>query len=119
MPRVKRATIAIKRRRKILKAAKGYRFGRSKKEREARTALYHAGLHAFAHRRDKKNDFRRLWQIQINAAVRSLGLSYNRFIYLLKQHNIRLDRKILAELAGSQPAAFGGLVQVLKAPADR
>jgi large subunit ribosomal protein L20 len=115
MPRVKRATIALKRRRKVLKAAKGYRFDRSKKERAARTAILHAGVHAFTGRRDKKNDFRRLWQIQIGAAVKPFELSYSRFINLLKQKNIQLDRKILAELAQNQPATFARLVDSVKA----
>jgi large subunit ribosomal protein L20 len=110
MPRVKRGGISLKRRRKVLRQAKGYRFGRSKKERLAREALLHAGAHALAHRRDKKGVFRRLWNVRINAAVRPLGLSYSRFINLLKKKNIALDRKILAELAEKQPPAFKQLV---------
>ena len=80
MPRVKRGTIGAKRRKNILKQVKGFRFGRSTKEREASTALLHAGVHAFTGRRDKKGDFRTLWQIKINAGVRPLGLSYSVFI---------------------------------------
>ena len=115
MPRVKRGTIGAKRRRNILRQVKGYRFGRSKKEREARTALLHAGVHAFAHRRDKKNDYRRLWQVKINAAVRPQGLSYSQFINRLKVKKVELDRKILAGLALEQPAIFRALVaQVTK-----
>ena len=113
MPRVKRGTIAAKRRRRILKQVKGYRFGRSKKEREARTALLHAGAHAFRHRREKKRDRRALWQIQINAAVRPLGLSYSRFMGLLKKSKIELDRKILAQLAEHEPATFQRIVESL------
>ncbi len=115
MPRVKRGTIGIKKRRTILAAAKGYRFGRSKKEREARTALLHAGAYAFAHRRDKKNDFRRLWQIKINAAARAHGLSYSQFTHLLKTKNIQLDRKILAGLAEHHPTIFTAVVDQAKA----
>ncbi len=110
MPRVKRGIIAKKKHRNIMKRAKGFRFGRSKKESEARTALLHAGVHSFAGRRDKKNDFRRLWNIRINAAVRPFGLSYSRFINLLKVKNIMLDRKILAGLAKDSPESFGRLI---------
>ncbi|MBI2100796.1 MAG: 50S ribosomal protein L20 [Candidatus Vogelbacteria bacterium] len=114
MPRVKRGTTSLKRRRKILRAAKGFRFGRSKKERAAREALLHAGAYALAHRRDKKGDFRRLWQIKINAAVRPLGLSYSRFINLLKQNKIELDRKIMAQLAEHEPAIFSKIVKTIQ-----
>lgn len=103
----------MKRRRRVLKAAKGFRHGRSKKERAAREALLHAGAHAFRHRRQKKSDFRRLWQIKINAAVRPLGLSYSRFIHQLKKHHIELDRKILAQLAEHEPATFRRIVESL------
>lgn len=111
MPRVKRGVIAAKRRRRVLKQVKGYRFGRSKKEREAKTALLHAGAHAFRHRREKKRDRRALWQIQINAAVRPLGLSYSRFMGLLKKNKMELDRKILADLAEHEPATFQRIVE--------
>jgi len=90
-----------------LKQTKGYNFGRSTKERQAREAIFHAGTYAFNHRRDKKADFRRLWQVQINAASRALGnLSYSRFIDSLKKKNISLDRKILAGLAEKKPETF-------------
>src|SRR3989344_4654085 len=111
MPRVKRGTIATKHRRRVLNQVKGYRFGRSKKEREAKTALLHAGAHAFRHRREKKRDARGLWQVKINAAVRPLGLSYSRFLGLLKKKNIELDRKILSQLAEHEPAIFGRIVE--------
>ena len=110
MTRVKRGTISLKRRRNILKQVKGYRFGRSTKERQAKEAIAHAGLHAFAHRRDKKNDFRRLWQIKINSAVRPLGISYSKFIGTLKKKNIGLDRKILADIAENEPETFKDIV---------
>lgn len=114
MPRVKKATIALKRRRKVLKQAKGFRHGRGSKERLARESLLHAGVHAFAHRRDKKNDFRRLWNIQINAATRPLGLSYSKLINAMKKKGVIIDRKILATLAQKQPTAFSHLVEFVK-----
>lgn len=111
MSRVKKATNALKFRRTLLKKVKGYRHARSKKERAAWEAYVHAGKYAFAHRRDKKNDFRTLWNIRINAAVRPHGLSYSRFIHLLKKKNIALDRKVLATLAKDHPEAFKRLVE--------
>ena len=106
MTRVKRGTIANKRRKNVLAQVKGYRFGRSTKERMAKDAIAHAGTYAFAHRRDKKSDKRRIWQIQINAAVRELGMSYSKFIGGLKKANIEIDRKILSDLAFSHPTTF-------------
>lgn len=114
MSRVKRGTTSLKRRRNVLKQVKGYRFGRSTKEREAHEAILHAGVHAFNHRRDRKGDFRRLWQTKINAAVRPLGLSYSTFISSLKKKSIGLDRKILADLAENHPNAFKQVVEEVK-----
>jgi large subunit ribosomal protein L20 len=114
MPRVKRGTISNKHRRKVLKQAKGYRFGRSNKEIEAKIAILKAGVQAFAHRRDKKNDFRRLWNVQINAAVRPFGLSYSQFIDRLKKNEIELDRKVLAQLAQENPETFKRVVEAVK-----
>ena len=114
MTRVKRGTISLKRRRNTLKDAKGYRFGRSKKEREAKTAILKAGVHAFAHRRDKKNDFRKLWNVKISAGLRPFEISYSRFIDMLKKKNIALNRKMLAELAESEPQVFEKLVAEVK-----
>lgn len=111
MSRVKRGTIANKRRRKILKLAKGYRFARSRKERAAREALHHAGNHAFAHRKDKKSNFRRLWTTRINAAVRAQGMSYSRFINALKKKGIEINRKMLADMAANNPETFGRIVK--------
>lgn len=85
---------------------KGYRFGRSTKERMAKDAIAHAGTYAFAHRRDKKSDARKIWQIHINAAVRSHGGTYSTFISKLKKADITLDRKILSHLAKNKPDAF-------------
>lgn len=106
--------MAQKRRRNILDEVKGYRLQRSKKKRVAREAIYHAQLHAFAHRKDKKNDFRRLWTVRINAALMALGLKYSRFINQLKTKNIEIDRKILATMAKDRPEAFTRLVDSVK-----
>ncbi len=114
MPRVKRGTIANKRRKNTLKQVKGYRFGRSKKEAQAREAIRHAGAHAFAHRKDKKSDRRKLWNVKINARVREHGLSYSKFIGALKKANIAIDRKILADLAENNPKTFANVVEKIK-----
>ena len=116
MARVKRGTTANKRRKNILAKVKGYRFGRSTKAREAKVAIAHAGSHAFAHRRDKKNDFRRLWTVKINAATRAgeSPISYSKFIDALKKKNIKLDRKILADLAENSPESFNRVLEKIK-----
>jgi large subunit ribosomal protein L20 len=110
MARVKGGLMAQKRKRNILAEVKGYRFGRSKKKAQAREAIYHAQTYAFAHRKDKKNDFRRLWTVRINAALMSHGVKYSRFIHMLKVKNIELDRKVLATLAVENPEAFNRVV---------
>jgi len=115
MSRVKRGTIANKRRRSVLKQAKGYRFGRSTKEKQAREAILHAGVHAFAARRDKKNVRRREWEVRLNAALDPMGVSYSKFIGALKKATIELDRKILSELAISSPDSFKVIVDRVKA----
>ncbi|OGF69927.1 50S ribosomal protein L20 [Candidatus Giovannonibacteria bacterium RIFCSPLOWO2_02_FULL_45_14] len=114
MPRVKKATIALKKRRKILKRAKGFRWGAKSKERIARERLLHAAKHSFQDRRKKKRNFRKLWQIQINAAARERGMSYSVFIDKLKKANIELDRKVLAQLAQEYPKAFSALIEKVK-----
>lgn len=106
--------MAQKRRRNILEQVKGYRFGRGTKKRQAREAIYHAQLHAFAHRKDKKNDFRRLWISRINAALQTHGIKYSRFIKLLSDKEIKLDRKVLATIAKDQPEAFDRFVTNVK-----
>jgi large subunit ribosomal protein L20 len=103
--------MAQKRRRNILDQVKGYRLQRSKKKRVAREAIYHAQLHAFAHRKDKKNDFRRLWTVRINAALAMFDIKYSRFINLMNTKGIKLDRKILATLAKDRPDAFKRVVE--------
>lgn len=111
MSRVKRGTISSKRRSNVLKKAKGYRFGRGTKEKQAKEAILHAGVHAFTHRKQKKGDFRRLWQIKINAAVRGAELSYSKFIGALKKKDIGLDRKVLADMAENNPETFERIVK--------
>ncbi|QQG44941.1 MAG: 50S ribosomal protein L20 [Candidatus Sungiibacteriota bacterium] len=114
MTRVKRGVIAHKKREKLLKYAKGFRWGRKSKERLAREALLHAWPHAFVGRKQRKRDFRRLWQTKINAAVRAQGLSYSKFFAGLHKKNIQLDRKILAELAEQHPPVFQKLLESIK-----
>ncbi len=115
MSRVKRGLMAMKHRRNVLKAAKGYRFGRSKKEVEAKVALRHAGAHAFAHRKDKKTDMRRLFTVRLNAALRENGITYSRFIALAKAKNVQVDRKILSILAAENPETFKTIVTTVTA----
>lgn len=102
-----------KRRRNILEQVKGYRFGRSTKVKNAREAIYHAQLHAFDHRKDKKGDFRRLWITRINAALKGQGLQYSRFIKAMADKQIGLDRKTLATLAKDRPESFGRVVDTV------
>ena len=110
MARVKGGVMAQKRRRNILEQVKGYRFGRGTKKREAREAIYHAQLHAFDHRKDKKGDFRRLCTSRINAALQNHDMKYSRFIKALADKNIGLNRKMLATLAKENPASFDRVV---------
>jgi large subunit ribosomal protein L20 len=114
MPRVKGATNALKRRRNVLFQAKGFRFGRSTKEKLARESLKHAAKYSFNHRKDKKSDRRRLWQTRINAAVRGFGMSYSQFIGKLKAKNIEVDRKILSDLAQNNPESFERVMDTVK-----
>ncbi len=115
MTRVKKGTNALKTRKNVLKQVKGYRFGRSTKERQAYEAIAHAGAYAFAHRRDKKGDMRRLWNVRVNAAVRALGNaaipSYSKLMGALKKKNILLNRKMLSELAATEPKVFQKVVE--------
>ncbi len=114
MSRVKRAKIHLKKRRTIRQATKGYRWGRKKTIRLGRTAILKAGQHAFQARRKKKGEFRQLWQIRINAAVREHGLSYSKFINLLNKKKIELDRKVLADLAMNNPQVFAKIAEAVK-----
>jgi large subunit ribosomal protein L20 len=114
MVRVKRGKIAHKRRKHLLKYTKGFRWGRKSKYRAAKEALLHAWSYAFRDRRRKKREFRKLWQTQISAACRELGLSYSQFIHGLKQKNILLDRKILANLAQNYSKIFAKILETIK-----
>jgi large subunit ribosomal protein L20 len=111
MPRVKRGTTSLKHRKNLLRLAKGYRFGRSSKERMAGEAVIHAGAHALKHRRMKKRLFRGLWNTKISAGAKSLGTSYSKLIGNLKKKNILLNRKVLSEIAETSPEAFKEIVQ--------
>ncbi|MFC1788199.1 50S ribosomal protein L20 [Patescibacteria group bacterium] len=114
MPRVKRGMMHLKKRKNLLEKTKGFMWGRKSKLRLARTAELKAGKYAYRDRRNKKRDFRRLWQIRINAGVRPHGLSYSRFIDLLKKANISLDRKILSNLAKDNRPVFDAIVEKVK-----
>lgn len=111
MTRVKRGKTAHKRRKRVLKLTKGYRWGRKSKYRLAKDALFHAWTHAYKHRRTKKRTFRGLWQIQINAAAREKGISYSKFTNLLKKNKIEIDRKILSQLAQKHPQIFEKILE--------
>ena len=114
MARVKRGKAAHKRRKKILKQAKGFRWGRKAKYRLAKDALFHAWTHAYKDRRRKKRDFRALWQTQINAACRKKGISYSKFMAQLKKNEIEVNRKILAQLAQKKPDIFDKIIEKVK-----
>jgi large subunit ribosomal protein L20 len=114
MVRVKTGKISHKRREKLLKYTKGFRWGRKSRLRAAKEAILHAWSHAYRDRKRKKREFRRLWQIQINAACREQGLSYSEFIHGLKEKKIELDRKILAQLAQNHLEIFKKIVEEVK-----
>lgn len=114
MPRVKRGFKARQRRNKVLKLAKGYRGARSKLFRSATEAVDRALNYAFRDRRVKKRDFRALWITRINAAARTNGLSYSKLIYGLKAAKVEIDRKVLADLAVSDPRGFSEIAQLAK-----
>ncbi len=115
MARVKRGVAAKRRHKKVLEQAKGYYGNKSRSFRAANEQVMHSGQYAFRDRRAKKGEFRRLWIQRINAGCRLHDLSYSRFIAGLNAAGIEVDRKILAELAVSDPAAFGSLVEAAKA----
>ena len=115
MARAKRGFKARRRRNRIRAHAKGFRGGRSKLWKAMVDAVHHAWRYATWHRRLRKRDFRSLWITRINAAVRPHGLSYSKFIGALKRSNVGLDRKILADLALHDPAAFGKIIEQAKA----
>jgi large subunit ribosomal protein L20 len=114
MPRVKRGVTAHRRHKRLLHQAEGRRGTRSKLIRPAREALIHALVYAYRDRRDRKRDMRRLWIERINAAARQHGLPYGRFIAGLKAAGVEVDRKILADMAVREPAAFAAMVETAK-----
>jgi len=114
MARVKRGKIAHKKRERLLKYTKGFKWGRKTKERAAKEALLHAWSRAFKGRKEKKRVYRTLWNVQINAGVRSEGMKYSQFINLLKKKNVKIDRKILADLAKNEPTVFKKIIEFVK-----
>jgi len=114
MTRVKRGILKNKRKSKILKLAKGYRNARSTKYKQAKQAVIRAGQHAFAHRRKKKREFRKQWQILISSFVKKFDLSYSKFIDLLNKNNIKIDRKIMADLVKNNPEIMEEIVKKVK-----
>ena len=111
MPRVSHAVATKKRKKKVLKQAKGYWGGRSRLFRTAREALDRAQAYAYRDRRQRKRDFRRLWIVRINAAARRNGMSYSQLVHGLNQAGVAINRKILADLAVRDPAAFAAVVE--------
>jgi large subunit ribosomal protein L20 len=114
MARVKRSVHGKKKRREILEAAKGYRGSRRRRYRVAKEQVMHSLTYAYRDRRDRKGQFRRLWITRIGAAARQNGMTYSTFIHGLAAARIELDRKMLADLAVNDPAAFGSLVEAAK-----
>jgi large subunit ribosomal protein L20 len=119
--RVKRAVSAQKKRREILDQASGYRGQRSRLYRKAKEQVTHSLVYSYRDRKQRKGDFRQLWITRINAAARANGLTYNRFIQGLRLAEVEVDRKILADLAVNDPAAFSALIETARGalPADR
>lgn len=114
MTRVKRGVTANKRRKKVIKQAKGYKWGRKSKYKLAKDAVKHALTYAYRDRKTKKRNFRRLWQIKINAAARMNDMTYSKFINALKKKKIEIDRKILATLAEKHPKVFKDIIEKVK-----
>jgi len=115
MPRVKHSVVSRKRHKKILKLAKGYRGAKSKLYRVANQQVMKSLMYAYRDRRNRKRDFRKLWIARINAAARMNGISYSRFINGLKRAGVEINRKMLADMAVNDAAAFGRLVELAKA----
>lgn len=112
--RVKAGPSHRRKHKRVLELAKGYRMTRSKHFQSAQEAVLHAGEYAFAGRKDKKSDFRRLWIIRLNAATRSHGMKYSDFIAVLKKKKIEMDRKVLAQIAVEYPQLFEQIVEQVK-----
>ena len=115
MPRVKSNVVRLKRKKKVMEAAKGYRGGRSKLWKAAKESVERGWAYAYRDRKQKKRQFRRLWITRINAAAREHDLSYNRLMSGLKKAGVEINRKVLAELAVRDPAAFSKLTELAKA----
>ncbi|MFA5232168.1 MAG: 50S ribosomal protein L20 [Candidatus Paceibacterota bacterium] len=114
MARVKRGTTAHKRRKKVLKQAKGYKWGRKSKYKMAKQAVMKAGVYSYRDRKVKKRVKRTLWQTNISAAVRTKDLTYSKFIALLKKNKVEIDRKILAQLIKENPEIFNKILEMVK-----
>ncbi len=114
MARVKRGILKTKKRTAILKEAKGFKWGRKNRKKAAEEALLHASGHAYVGRKQKKKDFRQLWQVRLNAALKEDNLKYSDFINKLKKSNILLNRKVLSELANQEPAIFNQILKEIK-----
>lgn len=114
MTRVKKGVNALKSRKNVLRRVKGYRHGRGNKERQATEAIMHAGNYSFAHRKDKKGDFREMWNVKISYAAKEAGTSYSKLMGGLKKKGIALDRKILANLVEENPETFKKIVALAK-----
>ncbi len=114
MPRVKRGTIAHKKREKLLKLTKGFRWGRKSKERAAKEALLHGLRRKFRGRKEKKRVFRTLWNVRMNAGARDAGTTYSKLIAALAAKKVALNRKMLADLAQNEPAVFKKIVEFAK-----
>jgi len=114
MTRIKRGVMANKRRKKVIKKAKGYLNARSKKYKAAKEALMKAGVYAYRDRKTKKRTMRGLWLIRLNAGVREYGLNYSKFIHALKLSNVELDRKVLSQIAVENPKIFKSIVEKAK-----
>src|SRR6185369_7041112 len=111
MPRVKRGTTAHRKREKVLKKTKGFRWGRKSKERAAKEALLHAESRMFRGRKEKKRNYRSLWTVRLNAAARENGTTYSKLIAGLKKNKIELDRKVLSDLAQTQPEVLKKIIE--------
>lgn len=111
MPRVKRGKIAHKKREKILRQTKGFRWNRKSKERAAKEALLHSWSNAFIGRKKKKREFRALWNVRINAGARQNGMKYSDFIHALSKKGVGLNRKVLSDMAKDEPEVFKKIVE--------
>lgn len=114
MARIKGGVTTRRKHKKVLKLAKGYWMTRHKQFKKAKEAILHAGEYAFAGRKNKKRDFRKLWIIRLNAATRSLGVTYSQFIAMLRSKKIALDRKVLAQIAVEYPRIFEKIIENVK-----